>query len=488
MKHEVNFTVEPDFVVRFVRDKVLSKDWRGALRTLTSLPVTLDDAVALLRGDLTLVDAGNGQVVLAEQPNDCPDLKRYLNTAHWQNAGILERNGEFYQPYAEITGFTWQDLDPVMTRLRELEDWCTMREFRDMRARHYVDTPFDDIVCFDTGTNPVIFKRVQGPPFWMKTFEDAAEAVKDCLAAKRHIEVRGGGSGSCNAASVEFYLKPARDGFLLKDFDAVVQGEEGEMLERIMEMRDRFDNRDDSEDDPWYSDESRFQDAVSALYWKWKVDQAAETNGGFMEIVTGCDEDEDKVTYRIARIPFLWWAYERRRHEGVLPHWDIVCPSGMKMYGDNPLHTDWWVSSGLALKQAYDHDHPLNQAAWKIATKWQYTEGAKCIKLAGKGKVSGPIVFPKPNEAVPAGSIAVVSHAGPDYQLALTSACKGDSGAVIAQVGGKLAHLAIVSREMGARLVVIDEALTTFKEGELVTLDLDNCDVLIHGRVDDDAY
>jgi len=487
MKHEVHFTVEPDFIVKFVRDKVLSKDWRGALRTLTSLPVTLDDAVALLRGESTLVDAGNGQVVLAEQPKDCPDLQRYLNTAYWQNAGILERNGEFYQPYAEIIGFGWQDLDPVMTRLREMEDWCTMREFRDMRARHYFDTPFDDIVCFDTGTNPVIFKRVQGPAFWMKTFEDAADAVKDCVAAKRNLEVRGEGSNAHRADSVEFYLKPARDGFLLKDFDDIVHGEEGDMLERIMEMRDRFDNRDESEEDPWYSDESRFQDAVSALYWKWRVDRAAEKNGGFMDIVTEGHDDEP-VTYRVARNPFLHWAYERRHHQGVLPHWPVVCPSGMKMYGDNPMHTDWWVSSGLPLKAAYDHDHPLNKASWKIASKWQYTEGAKCIKLAGKGKVSGPIVFPKANEAVLPGSIAVVSHAGPDYQLALTSACKDGTGAVIAQVGGKLAHLAIVSREMGARLVVIDEALTKFKEGELVTIDFDTCDVLVHGRVDDDAY
>lgn len=491
MNQEVHFTVEPDFIVKFVRDQVLSKDWRGAIRTLTSLPLTLDESISLLRGDLTLVDAENGQIKLAEQPKDCPELKRYLSTAHWQHAGILEHDGEFYQPYAEIVGFNWQDSNAVFERMRELEDWFTMKEFREMRARHYVDKPFDDIVRFDTGGDPVIFKRVQGPAFWMTTFTDPAEAVKDFHAAKRHMEQRGGSvdrSESCKADSLEFYLKAAREGFILKDFDGIVKGEEGEILERIMEMRDRFDNRDDSEDDPWYSDESRFQDAVSALYWKWRVDRAAEKNGGFMEIEADSERDDGKVTYRIARIPFLWWAYERRRHEGVLPHWDIVCPSGMKMYGDNPLHTDWWVSSGLALKQAYDHDHPLNQAAWKIATKWQYTEGAKCIKLAGKGKVSGPIVFPKPNEAVPAGSIAVVSHAGPDYQLALTTACKGDSGAVIAQVGGKLAHLAIVSREMGARLVVIDEALTKFKEGELVTLDLDTCDVLIHGRVSDDEY
>jgi phosphoenolpyruvate-protein kinase (PTS system EI component) len=54
-------------------------------------------------------------------------------------------------------------------------------------------------------------------------------------------------------------------------------------------------------------------------------------------------------------------------------------------------------------------------------------------------------------------------------------------GAVIAAVGGKLAHLATVSRELGARLVVVDEAMTRFSEGDLVTLDLDESKVSIHG-------
>jgi phosphohistidine swiveling domain-containing protein len=49
-------------------------------------------------------------------------------------------------------------------------------------------------------------------------------------------------------------------------------------------------------------------------------------------------------------------------------------------------------------------------------------------------------------------------------------------------VGGKLAHLATVSRELGARLVVVDEALTRFSEGDIVTLDLDEGQVTIHGK------
>jgi phosphohistidine swiveling domain-containing protein len=486
---ELHFTVEAAFVVKYARDQVLSKDWRGALRTLTAIAtpqLSLDQAVAILKGELTLVNTEDDKVALEPQPQDCPDLLRYLNTAHWQHGGILERDGEFYQAYAEITSFDDEDGRPVLERMREDGGWCTVAQFCERRARPYMERPFDDIVCLDAGPNPVLFQRVQGPAFWMKTFTDAAEAMADFRNAKRWLKQTGGtGRNACRADSIDFFFEAAKRGYLTRRFGVAVPGADGQLLETIMDMRDRFDNGEGADDDPWRSDESRFEDAVDALYWKSRVDQAAQANGGFLDIVAG--RGDDQVTYRVARNPFLLWASERgyARKHGVLPEWDTVCPSGMKMYGDNPLHTDWWVSSGLPFRAAYDHDHPLNRAAWKLAYAWQYVEGAKCLKLAGKGKVTGMVVFPKPNEAVPAGSIAVVSHAGPDYQLALTSACKGATGAVIAEVGGKLAHLAVISRELGARLAVVDEALTKFKEGEVVTIDFDTGELQIHGREDD---
>lgn len=161
----------------------------------------------------------------------------------------------------------------------------------------------------------------------------------------------------------------------------------------------------------------------------------------------------------------------------------------MKMVGDSSMHTDWWIGCGMNENAAYDHDHPVNKAAWRYAYSLARVKGQNCIKLAGKGKVTGTVVFPKPNEGVPAGSIAVVPFAGVDYEIALLSACKSDAGAVISQVGGKLAHLAIVSREMNGRLVVMDEAMTLMQEGQLVTVDLENSQVTIHKMnhlVDDD--
>ena len=488
----VHFSVEGAFVVNFARDQVLSKDWRGALRTLqqvTTPALSLDQAVDILSGKSTLVEKGQ-KMVLQPQDPACPKLKRYLNTAHWQNAGLLERDGEFYQPYAQIVAFGRDDRRPVMERLEQDCDWMTVQAFQQARARHYMDKPFDDIACFDTGSHPVLMKRVQGPAFWQPTFTDTESAMAHYMEHRNGLEDRGADSYGVAFNTVDFYLQAAQAGYL-SDADVMLPDDEYAVLQRIIEMRSNFDDNkggDGPDENPWYSDERKFDDAVEALVWKFKVDRVAEKNGGFFELKVKGYREEHPEFYRIARVPFLHWAkqygYQDRFKGGELPEWPRVCPSGLKMGGDNPMHTDWFVSSGLPLRAAYDHDHPINKAAWKQASMWQDTEGLKCLKLAGKGKVTGPVVFPKAGEGVFAGSIAVVSHAGPDYELALISACKNDTGAVIAAVGGKLAHLAIVSRELGARLVVVDEALSKFKEGELVTLDLDTGEVKIHGRTD----
>jgi hypothetical protein len=487
----VHFSVEGEFVAGFARDLVLEKNWRGAMRTLQAATIPampLDDVVAILSGTSTLTNTANGGLKVVPQDPKCERLKRYLSTAHWQNAGILEVDGEFYRPYAVITGFTREDERPVLERMEQQEDWCRPEEFRVARARHYMRRPFEDKVYFDAGPQPVLMERVQGPAFWMTTFKNAAEALADMRSVRSYdIEQLGGGYKPVQFNTPDFYINATIDGYLLSTPDELSAADQ-EMLERIMQLRSEMvdDGPEDREDDdPWHPNETKYEDIARGIFYKSKVDKQAETCGGFFEMTTKeklFNGEVQTKTYRIARAPFLLWAEYHNYKPGELPSWKAVCPSGLKMGGDNPMHTDWWVSAGMSPRSAYNHDHPLNRAAWRYAYGLAKTNGASCIKLAGKGKVTGPVVFPKPNEGVPAGSIAVVTHAGPEYELALMSACKGKSGAVIAEVGGKLAHLTIVSNELGARLVMMEGALTKLKEGDLVSLDLDTCQVLVHGE------
>jgi phosphohistidine swiveling domain-containing protein len=72
---------------------------------------------------------------------------------------------------------------------------------------------------------------------------------------------------------------------------------------------------------------------------------------------------------------------------------------------------------------------------------------------------------------VPAGSIIVVPIAGPDYDVPARTA--GPSGCVITAAGGVGAHLAVVGRELGLRVVRVEDAVTLYPPDTLVEIDLD---------------
>jgi phosphohistidine swiveling domain-containing protein len=493
------FTMEEGFLADFTRGLVQEQKWRDALRILqeaTQPALSLQACVDILTGKSTLVRDENGYR-LAEQDPESAALCRYLNTVAWQQAGILDIDGEFYQPYARITSFGEADEEDVLAtyRLRD-GDWVSMEQYRKLRSMVYADSK-DDIVRFDVSREPVLFRRVQGPAFWVTTFKEADEAFADYLKHRTLKETGHTPSRRDKSALLpddwEFYFQAAREGFLLGDDDFLLKGKGSEHLEALLKLRDAFDQADyeaaregaAAYDDDGVYRKDRLKDdyhmASLCLLYRVRILARAEVQGGFLNLRVG--KGEDAYDLRVPRAPFLIWA-QRGAHRTLadMQHWTPVCPLGMKMMADDPIHSDWWIGAGLDPSEAYEHSHPVNAAAWKFSSNLAYTEGRQCVRLAGKGRVTGAVVFPKAGEAVPEGTIAVVPNAGVDYELALMSACRHEAGAVIAAVGGKLAHLATVSRELGARLVVVDEAMTRFSEGDIVTLDLDEGQVTIHGK------
>jgi phosphohistidine swiveling domain-containing protein len=329
------------------------------------------------------------------------------------------------------------------------------------------------------------------------TFKDADEAVEDYLK-HRALEEVGHSVSKRKGESLlpddwEFYFHAAREGFLSGHDDFPLKEKGAELLEQLLKMRDAFDQDDyelgqdgvDAFDDDGICRKDKLKDdflmASLCLFYRARILAKAEVQGGFMTLRVG--KGEDAYDLRVPRAPFLSWS-QRGAHRALadMQHWTPVCPLGMKMMADDPMHSDWWIGAGLNPGAAYEPRHPVNEAAWKFSSNLAYTEGRQCIRLAGKGRVTGAVVFPQVGEPVPQGTIAVVPNAGVDYELALMSACRKEGGAVIAAVGGKLAHLATVSREIGARLVVVDEAMTRFMEGDIVTLNLDDGHVTIHGK------
>ena len=167
------------------------------------------------------------------------------------------------------------------------------------------------------------------------------------------------------------------------------------------------------------------------------------------------------------------------------PAWENVSGRDLKMEGDSADHSDWWLGAGLDPGDAYRRDAgtPPRLQATQMATYAAVRSlqrellGHDCAVLSGQGATTGTAVHPGPDEEVPAGSVAIVPHAGPEYWAAARSACAAGDGAVVAEAGGRLAHLALLGREPGPdgrdafRLVVVRDARRLYPAGGSVRVD-----------------
>lgn len=506
LAEKVPFALEDGFVAQHARDMVISDDWRGALRMLTEkegFRLSLDNAVKVLTGECDIEMAPNGGCCVVPQKKN-QSLGQYLHTAAWQKAGILAVRNMFYQPYALLDSFCPDDEKQALAHFAKLECWISPLEYRTERAKYHMKDPRHDLVFFDIDDKPVLFQRVLDPAFWVETFSDAKSAYVDFLKKRASsLEYLGAeadaANHSLNPRDIAFYFKAALSGILIStDYDLLSE-EDGDALAQVLashdELSDAISNLGDQEEPQFSGDgyeiteeslREQFEKNAYHFLFRVRIDKQARTNGGYMALSVAYPDGVRDL--QVPAAPFLHWAKRTRQGNvgDTLPEWERVCPHGLKMQNDDPMHSDWWVGAGLPIDEAYDRKHPVTEAAWLYAARDARENGGEFVKLAGKGSVSGTVVFPRAGEAVPAGSIAVVSHAGTDYELALLSACKGGAGAVIAEVGGKLAHLAIVSREVGARLVVMENALSRLQEGNLVMLDFDKGTVEVFGQADRD--
>lgn len=87
----------------------------------------------------------------------------------------------------------------------------------------------------------------------------------------------------------------------------------------------------------------------------------------------------------------------------------------------------------------------------------------------GSGMVYGKAKRVKPGELAGKGNIAIIDHAGPEYEAVIFEAVK-HHGAVITATGGRVAHLAIVSREAGALLVMWPPSIN-LRDGDYLAID-----------------
>lgn len=171
------------------------------------------------------------------------------------------------------------------------------------------------------------------------------------------------------------------------------------------------------------------------------------------------------------------YALQRTSLSAFAPKWEPVSEQGLKMGNDSRLHTDIWLALGHNLdgsEYSYDEEHVsvFNHLMIQLQEKSFPAGEFYTLNSAGLKTFTGKIVTLK-SEKITKKDILVIPHAGPEYQ---TQAMK--AGLVICEVGGKLAHLAIVGREMGLPLIQMENATKLFNEGAQLTIDFDSATII----------
>jgi phosphohistidine swiveling domain-containing protein len=220
-----------------------------------------------------------------------------------------------------------------------------------------------------------------------------------------------------------------------------------------------------------HMNEIKFKD-VYANYKKQILINSKLKEHGWIEL-----RDRDKnLLVKVPKLPFLHWACERTYSLHLLPHYDIVCPSGMKMQMDSRPHSDWMIGANLNLDDDYSLNNPIQKAALNMRRKIQkeYLNFDITVLSGGKNaSVTGNVIHCTKNnsEDVNDGDIVIIPDGSEHYEEHVRRAVKSGCGGVIAVIGSRVCHMAIISRELGIVLMYDPDAMTKYTERTSLTLE-----------------
>ena len=167
----------------------------------------------------------------------------------------------------------------------------------------------------------------------------------------------------------------------------------------------------------------------------------------------------------------------------LLPDYEAFAESGWKLQLDNPFHTDALIGAGFDIDNAYDHGSPeynawiyagfLIEKEYREILKFDFTVLVNNLPI-DRNYVSVMVYdYETLNENTwssssifcaepPKGDwdrrrCIVIPNGSIDYDLAAQNA-----DVIITETGGKLCHLATVSRERGKIMIRIDNAVERF--------------------------
>jgi len=420
MSERIYFKITGEFLTNISRNLVCDGTWRKAIKLLVeSLDgITYDYAIQILKGESKLVGTNiTGEGIYLEKEN--PDnVEEYLKTIQYIYGGSYQESGDkWYRPYAAVTNFGPNDVCSLGRFNLNPHHICP-------RAVHYADNPEDLVHMLEymDRTTAILFKKVDLPPIWLKMPQTPQDALNEYI--KLHsLEERG-------YRQYYGYLEKKEQTHFLK--------------ENVKEEKET----------------KKFNEQICKL--KENINAEAAKNGGFFELQV---KYPGKIkTYTIPFLPFKAWSLKD------FSIWKPFSPHGLKMYGDDPLHTDWIIGAGIPFESIYglDRDEYLEKAIWDKRIEIEESYRINSVVIKGSGKVRGKIVHPKPNEELTGNEIIVVPNLSTDYYIPATKAL-----AVITEKGGEMSHLVHgVSEHL--RIIRIPDALNKYPEGITVTIDFND--------------
>lgn len=205
--------------------------------------------------------------------------------------------------------------------------------------------------------------------------------------------------------------------------------------------------------------------------------------------------------FKFPRRALMWYVFgESAPVRALLPPYEPFSGHGLKMDRDNPYHTDAWLGGGFDPKDAYGESEKDVEDAlgafleakyiveddMKELISFDFTVLAnglpESIKSASLMVYESERKLPKNttssihincqsktnlNDYFLTLKAICIPHAGIEYDLVAKNA-----DVIITEVGGKLAHLATVSRESGKLLIRVDDAMKKFPIFSKMKIDL----------------
>lgn len=169
--------------------------------------------------------------------------------------------------------------------------------------------------------------------------------------------------------------------------------------------------------------------------------------------------------WQAPKAPFLRWALNETfgQRINIQPSWNNICPASVMTAHEDHDYFDCKVGAGI-----WTNEVNFNlTSAWEAAVnkkKYELQKELLIFQITILSKtnkfetITGKAKIIKPGEETGKGNIAIIPHAGPEYENAIFEAAKNHS-AVITAKGGRVAHLAIVSRELGASLIMWPQSI-----------------------------